>query len=87
MRYGPNSIGEGARRSELRMLLAQFTDFMILLLIAAAVVSGFIGEAEDTVVILGIVVLMPWLVSCRSSAPSARWRRSAIGRAGRGRGS
>ena len=39
------------------MLLAQFTDFMILLLIAAAIVSGFIGEAEDTVVILGIVVL------------------------------
>jgi P-type Ca2+ transporter type 2C len=39
------------------MLLAQFTDFMILLLIAAAVVAGFIGDAEDTVVILGIVVL------------------------------
>ena len=39
------------------MLLAQFTDFMILLLIAAAVVSGFVGDAEDTVVILGIVVL------------------------------
>ena len=41
----------------LRMLLAQFTDFMIMLLIAAAVVSGIVGDAEDTVVILGIVVL------------------------------
>ena len=56
-RYGPNAIREGARRSRLGMLLAQFTDFMILLLIAAAMVSGFIGDAQDTVVILGIVVL------------------------------
>jgi Ca2+-transporting ATPase len=39
------------------MLLAQFTDFMIVLLIAAAVVSGFIGDVEDTTVILAIVVL------------------------------
>jgi Ca2+-transporting ATPase len=56
-RYGLNAIREAAPRSKLRMLLAQFTDFMILLLIAAAMVSGFIGDAEDTVVILGIVVL------------------------------
>ena len=39
------------------MLAAQFADFMILLLIAAAVVSGMIGDIEDTLVILGIVVL------------------------------
>ena len=55
--YGPNAIRAGARRSRLRMLAAQFTDFMILLLIAAAIVSGAIGDAKDTVVILGIVVL------------------------------
>ena len=56
-RHGPNQISETASRSKLRMLLAQFTDFMILLLVAAAIVSGFIGEVEDTIVILGIVVL------------------------------
>jgi Ca2+-transporting ATPase len=55
--HGPNAIREGARRSKLRMLLAQFTDFLILLLIAAAIVSGIVGDVEDTVVILGIVVL------------------------------
>ncbi|MBW4089838.1 MAG: cation-translocating P-type ATPase [Proteobacteria bacterium] len=55
--YGPNAIRAGARRSRLRMLAAQFTDFMILLLIAAAIVSGVIGDAKDTVVILCIVVL------------------------------
>src|SRR6478672_11487777 len=55
--HGPNAIREGARRSKLRMLLAQFTDFLVLLLIAAAIISGIVGDAEDTIVILGIVVL------------------------------
>jgi Ca2+-transporting ATPase len=55
--YGPNAIREGARRGPLRMLAAQFADFMILLLLAAAVVSGAVGDAKDTAVILCIVLL------------------------------
>ncbi len=39
------------------MLLGQLTDFMILILIGAAVVSGLAGELTDTIVILAIVVL------------------------------
>jgi Ca2+-transporting ATPase len=39
------------------MLLAQFSDFMILVLLVAGVVSGLVGEATDTVVIAIIVVL------------------------------
>jgi Ca2+-transporting ATPase len=57
MRYGANALTERAARSKLRMLLSQFTDFMVLLLIAAAVISGLIGDAKDTAVILGIVIL------------------------------
>jgi len=56
-RHGPNAIKEGRRRGPARMLLDQFTDFMILVLIAAALVSGLIGDLTDTVVILVIVVL------------------------------
>ena len=56
-RYGPNAIREEARRSPLRMLAAQFTDFMIGVLLVAAVISALIGEPEDSVVILVIVVL------------------------------
>ena len=56
-RYGPNEIQESKPRSRLAMLLSQFGDFMILLLIGAAIVSGAIGEPEDTAVILAIVVL------------------------------
>jgi Ca2+-transporting ATPase len=56
-RHGPNEIVEKARKTPLRMLLEQFSDFMILVLIAAAVISGVIGEASDTVAIVVIVLL------------------------------
>lgn len=56
-RYGPNSLPEGARRSLPRMLLDQFRDFMILVLIAAAVISGIIGDPGDTIAIVVIVLL------------------------------
>ncbi len=39
------------------MFVDQFTDFMILVLLAAAIVSGVIGEAGDTIAIVVIVVL------------------------------
>jgi Ca2+-transporting ATPase len=47
--HGLNVLTEGRRRSPLRMFLDQFTDFMILVLLAAAVVSGLIGEAKDSI--------------------------------------
>jgi Ca2+-transporting ATPase len=39
------------------MLVDQFADFMILVLIAAAVVSGIVGEPSDTIAIFVIVLL------------------------------
>ena len=56
-KYGPNSLKEKPKRSALAMFLDQFKDFMILVLIAAAVISGAIGEVLDTVIILAIVFL------------------------------
>ena len=56
-RFGPNAIREHARRSPLRMLAGQFTDFMIVVLMVAAAISALIGEPEDSIVILVIVVL------------------------------
>ncbi|NBC97188.1 MAG: ATPase, partial [Deinococcus-Thermus bacterium] len=54
---GPNELTEGRRRTPLAMLVDQFRDFMIVVLIVAAVVSGLIGEAADTIAIVVIVVL------------------------------
>lgn len=56
-RFGPNDIREHRGRSLWRMFLDQFTDFMILVLIAAAIISGVIGEPLDAMAILVIVLL------------------------------
>ena len=56
-RYGANAIVEQARRPPWRMLLDQFRDFMILVLIAAAVIAGLVGEPQDSIAIVVIVLL------------------------------
>jgi Ca2+-transporting ATPase len=56
-RHGPNVIREERRRGPLRVFFGQFTDFMIVVLIAAAVVSGVVGDLQDTLAIIAILVL------------------------------
>ena len=56
-RHGRNVLREQRRRNPLAMLLGQFADFMILVLLGAAVIAGVIGELQDSVVILVIVIL------------------------------
>ncbi|HEY5081386.1 MAG TPA: cation-translocating P-type ATPase [Bauldia sp.] len=56
-RYGPNAIEEKPGRGVASMIAAQFADFMILLLIAAAAISGVVGDLKDTLVIVLIVVI------------------------------
>ncbi len=55
--YGSNQIASSSRRGFFKLLLAQFSDFMILVLIAAAAISGYVGEPSDAIVILVIVLL------------------------------
>ncbi|MHB1452222.1 MAG: cation-translocating P-type ATPase [Coriobacteriia bacterium] len=54
---GPNELPEGEKRTIPAMVLDQFKDFLILLLLGAAVISGILGEAADTIAILVIVIL------------------------------
>lgn len=56
-RDGPNIIEQKRRRPAWKLLLAQFQDFMILVLLAAALVSGLVGDPEDAIAILVIVAL------------------------------
>ena len=56
-RFGPNRLREERRRSLLEMLYEQYRNPMIVLLLAAALISGAIGELKDTLVILVIVIL------------------------------
>jgi P-type Ca2+ transporter type 2C len=55
--YGPNQIASSPRPSFLQLLIAQFNNFIILLLIGAAAISGLLGEWIDAAAILAIVVL------------------------------
>lgn len=55
--YGPNVLQEVKRKSPLMMFMGQFMEVMILVLVAAAIISGLIGDIKDTIVIIAIIVL------------------------------
>ncbi len=56
-RYGPNRLPEGERRHPLSLFFAQFSDFMVLVLLGAGVVSFFLGETADSLAIFAILLL------------------------------
>jgi Ca2+-transporting ATPase len=58
---GPNELQESKKKSIVLMLLAQFKDVMILILLAAAIIAGIVGDLTDTIVILIIVLLNAFL--------------------------
>ena len=55
--HGFNELAEKARPGFLKMLMAQFRNFLVIILIVAAVVSLLLGEFVDAVAIIVIVVL------------------------------
>lgn len=55
--HGLNRIEEKKKKSPFLLFLGQFSDFMIAILIIAAVISAFLGEGMDSVAILLIVFL------------------------------
>jgi calcium-translocating P-type ATPase len=56
-RYGPNRLPAPERRGPLRRFLAQFRNVLIYVLLGAAAVAAALGEGEDALVILGVVVI------------------------------
>ncbi len=55
--YGENTLDPGKKKNFLILFLEQFQDVMIIILIAAAIISAFLGEVTDAFIILAIVVL------------------------------
>jgi Ca2+-transporting ATPase len=55
--HGPNELIERGLRSPWRILVAQFTEVMVVVLIVAAAISFLVGDLKDTIAILVIVVL------------------------------
>ncbi|MCM8797963.1 MAG: HAD-IC family P-type ATPase, partial [Candidatus Omnitrophica bacterium] len=56
-KYGPNQLKEQKGRSPLIIFLEQFQDFIVWVLIGAALVSGFLREWIDAIAIIAIIVL------------------------------
>jgi Mg2+-importing ATPase len=56
-RFGPNSLDARKRAGSLRLLLAQFSNPIILILLGAAALSIYLGEETDAIIILSIVLL------------------------------
>lgn len=54
---GPNSLPQAKRRSAVQRLLAQFKNILILVLLAAAVITVILGHAVDAAVIVGVVLI------------------------------
>ncbi|MBZ4652781.1 MAG: ATPase [Peptococcaceae bacterium] len=54
---GPNQLVQQKRISPVAIFLSQFRDFMVLVLIAATVISGLLGEYADAITIMAIVII------------------------------
>ena len=54
--YGPNELKKEKGKSPLKLLLGQFTDILMIILLIATGLSIVVGEATDAIIILAIVI-------------------------------
>lgn len=54
---GENVLAEGKKKTVLQVFLGQFADLLVLILIAAAIVSMFSGNIESTIVIFAVIIM------------------------------
>lgn len=56
-RFGKNEIAEGKKKSKFTVFLEQYKDFLVIILIIAAVISGILGDAESAIVIFVVITI------------------------------
>ncbi|MCM3113995.1 calcium-translocating P-type ATPase, SERCA-type [Neobacillus sp. MER 74] len=59
--HGLNELDEGEKQSALLLFFSQFKDFMVLVLLAATLISGLLGEYIDAIAIIAIVIINGFL--------------------------
>ena len=55
--HGENALVEGKKKTVLQVFLGQFADLLVLILIAAAIISIFSGNLESTIVIFAVIIM------------------------------
>ena len=55
--YGSNQIEETKSESPIKVFISQFKDFLVIILMVAAVVSAMMGKWDSTVVIIAVLIL------------------------------
>ena len=76
--FGPNALREPPRDSVLARFVAQFRNALILVLVAAAVISAAIGEYTDAIVV-GVVLLLNATIGTFQEARAERSVRALRG--------
>lgn len=56
-KYGSNQIEESKTVSPILIFFSQFKDFLVIILIVAAVISAMMGKVESTLVIIAVLIL------------------------------
>ena len=54
---GWNELAEGKKKSVLEIFLEQYKDFLVIILIASAIISGILGDAESAAVIVIVITM------------------------------
>ena len=57
LKHGENALAEGKKKTALQVFLSQFADLLVIILVAAAIISIFSGNLESTIVIFAVIIL------------------------------
>ena len=56
-KFGPNELVEEKKKSVVQIFFEQFKDFLVIILIAAAIISGILDDLESAIVILIVITI------------------------------